>query len=250
MFKASGEEVFAVGYEEFVAMAPESGQPDSARALKCHIQRVSGQSRFKQRLLLLDGDILSDDFVFTGPTDVQLIVQHFEASSQEQIRHLRDAASDNNIQAMEQLLQRPQDPELEVEGFSSALHNACDHGHIKVARLLLEANADKDRAFVNDGATPLLMASKNGHLEVVRLLLEANAGKDKPDDGGATPLLMALQQGHLDVARLLLEANADKDKATQGGATPLAIASLRGHLEVVRLLLEAYAEKVVDLRFS
>ena len=107
VFKASGEEACAIGYEEFVAMAPESEQPDRARALKCHIQRVGGQSRFKQRLLLLSGDMLSDDFVFTGPTDVQLILQHFEASSEEQILHLRDAAGGNDIQAIEQLLQRP-----------------------------------------------------------------------------------------------------------------------------------------------
>ena len=125
MLKASGEEVFAIGFDEFVALAPDTEQPDSARALKCHVQRVSGQSRFKQRLLLLDGHMLSDEFVFGGPTDVQLILQHFEASSEEQIRQLRDAARNNDIQAMEQLLQRPQDPDLEVTDLAPALHCAC-----------------------------------------------------------------------------------------------------------------------------
>ena len=105
MFKASGEEVVAIGFEEFVAMAPESGEPDRARALKCHIQRVNGQSRFKQRLLLLNGPVLSDDFVFSGPADVQLMLLQCEASSEEQILRLRDAARNNDIQAMEQLLQ-------------------------------------------------------------------------------------------------------------------------------------------------
>ena len=97
MFKASGEEFFAIGFEEFLAIAPESDQPDTARALKCHIQYISGHSRFKQRLLLLNGPMLSDDFVFRGPTDVQLILRQFEASSEEQIRHLRDAASSNDL---------------------------------------------------------------------------------------------------------------------------------------------------------
>ena len=147
VFQASGEEVFRIGFEEFVATAPENGQPGNARALKCHVQRVSRQSRFKQRLLHLEGHMLPDDFVFTGPTDVQLILQCFEASSQEQIRHLQDAAGGNDIQAMEQLLQRPQDPDLEVGGQAPALHLACDRGHVEAARLLLEANADKDMAF-------------------------------------------------------------------------------------------------------
>ena len=123
VFKASGEEVFKMGFEEFVALAPESEQPDRARALKCHVQRVSGHPRFKQRLLLLDGHVLSDDFVFAGPTDVQLILQQFEASSEEQILQLINAALNNDIQGMEQLLQRPQDPDLEVGGFATCF--AC-----------------------------------------------------------------------------------------------------------------------------
>ena len=104
MFMASGEEVFAIGFEEFVATATESGQSDTARALKCHVQRVTGQSRFKQRLLLLDGHVLSDEFAFRQPADVQLVLQQFAASSQKQIRQLREAACINDIQAMEKFL--------------------------------------------------------------------------------------------------------------------------------------------------
>ena len=90
---------------------------------------------------------------------------------------------------------------------------------MEVARLLLEANADKDQA-VNDGATPLFIAAQQGHLEVARLLLEANADKDQANENGTTPLFIAAQQGHLEVPRLLLGANADKDKAMNRGATP------------------------------
>ena len=243
VFKASGEEVFAIGFEEFVAMAPESEQPSTARALQCHVQRVSGHSRFKQRLLLLDGRMLSDDFVFRGPTDVQLILQQFESSSEEQILCLQDATFDNDIQAMERLLQRPQDPDLEVAGFAPALHYACSEGITDAARLLLEANADKERAFGANGATPLYLASQTGHVEVVRLLLEVYADKDKAAVNGTTPLSIASRKGHVEVVRLLLEANADKDKAAKDGFNPLFMASLEGRVEVVRLLLEANANK-------
>ncbi|CAE7420719.1 CTTNBP2, partial [Symbiodinium sp. KB8] len=112
----------------------------------------------------------------------------------------------------------------------------------KVIRLLLEANADKDKA-TPGGATPLYIAAKNGHLEVVRLLLEANADKDKAFRDGATPLFMAAYSGQLEVVVLLLEAKADKDKTMNDGRTPLFIAAQNGHLEVVRLLLEAKADK-------
>ena len=245
VFQPSGGEVFAAGFEEFVAMTPESERPDKARALKCHVQRVSGHSRFRQGLLLLDGHVLSDDFVFRGPTDVQLILQQFEASSEEQIRQLREAADGNDIQAMEQLLQRPQDPDLEVGGMPPALHCACGQGYANAARLLLEANADKDKAsFDSYGSTPMQWACDGGHVEVVQLLLEASADKDKAAETGATPLMFASQHGHLEIARLLLEANADKDnRAAADGATPLIVASQNGRSEVVRLLLEANADK-------
>ena len=243
MFKASGEEVFAIGFDEFVAMAAVSERPDRARALKCHVQRVSGQSRFKQRLLLLDGRMLSEEFVFREPTDVQLILQQFEASSGEQIRQLRKAAEGNNIQAMEQLLQRPQDPDLEAGGLPPALHCACRRGHVEAARLLLEANADKDKACGDPGSTPMHFSCERGHVEVVQLLLEANADKDKGNKYGATLLIVASQRGDLEVVRLLLEGNVDKDKAMNGGATPLFLACLMGRLAVARLLLEANADK-------
>ena len=103
-------------------------------------------------------------------------------------------------------------------------HRCCwdAHGHLEVTRLLLEANADKDKA-MNDGATPLFIASQEGQLEVAQLLLEANADKEKAVAMivGATPLFIASQEGHMEVARLLLEANADKDKARNDGFTPL-----------------------------
>ena len=79
-------------------------------------------------------------------------------------------------------------------------HRCCwdAHGHLEVTRLLLEANADKDKA-MNDGATPLFVAAQDAQLEVARLLLEASADKDKAMNNGATPLFVAAQNGHLEV---------------------------------------------------
>ena len=62
---------------------------------------------------------------------------------------------------------------------------------------------------MNMGATPLYIAAQNGHLEVARLLLDATADKDKAMNMGATPLFVAAQNGHLEVARLLLDATAE-----------------------------------------
>ena len=243
---ASGEAAFAIPFTDFVDMAPINEHPVRVLAIKRHLQRLIGQPRFKQRLVHSEGQMLPDDMVLHGPMDAQLITRPFEESSQDQTLQLQQAARDNNILTIEQLLQRPQDPDSKL-GATTPLYAASQGGHLEAVRLLLEANADQDKATNDEGEAPLYVASQEGHLEVVRLLLEANADKDRANnayDQWVTPLHIASQDGHMEIVRLLLEANADKDTATTDeGEFPLYIASQEGHLEVVRLLLEANADK-------
>ncbi|CAE7364051.1 ASB2 [Symbiodinium natans] len=241
VFKASGEEALAIEFQDFVNKQAE--EPVRAIAVKRHLQHLCGQTRFKQRLVLPDGQMLLDDTVLDGPLDVQLILQAFEPSSRDQIAQLQEAACENKIAAMQQLLERPQDPDLELgERSPPALFFACHFGCTEAVRLLMEANADKNRA-MNDGTTPLLVAIAEGHLEIVRLLLEADADKDAGDSYGRTPMFAASYYGHLEVLILLLEAEADKDAADTDGRTPIFAASQGGYAEVVRRLLEAKADK-------
>eukprot|EP00439_Symbiodinium_sp_Y106_P000855 s231_g1.t1 len=121
------------------------------------------------------------------------------------------------------------------------LYAASSQGHLEVVRLLLEANADKDKA-TNDGYTPLFVAAEQRHLEVLRFLLEAKADKDKATHDGFTPWCFAVQEGHLEVVGLLLDAKADMNTVRDTGSTPLTIVAEHGYLEVARLLLEAKAD--------
>ena len=279
VFKASGEEALAIKFQEFLEIASnqEPGQPVRVRAVMRHLQRLSGLTRFKQRLLV-DTQMLWDDDLLDRPFEAQLVVLPFQETSQDQIKQLLQATKRSNIPEMERLLQRPQDPDLQLPGSRPALHAACgrrcsieavhllleakadtdiaasaphggspmhvvsQNGHAEVLRLLMEAKADKDRS-ANYGDTPMMVASRRGQLEILRLLLDASADMDRSNYGGATPMFMASRAGHLEIMRLLLEANADKDKATQDGATSLYVASHWGRLDVVRLLLQASADK-------
>ena len=53
---------------------------------------------------------------------------------------------------------------------------ACQEGHVEVVHALIQAGAALDQA-MNDGTTPLFIASGQGHLEVVRVLEVAGALK-------------------------------------------------------------------------
>ena len=241
VFRVSGEEALAVQFDKLARMLSEEEHGVTILAVKRHLQPLCGQPRFKQRLLRADGQKLSDDELLEGPMDAQLILESFRASSEDEIRQLQDAAYDNDLPLMERLLARPQDPDLECGWQPPALHQACMNGCLEAARLLLEAEADKDKRFFT-GATPILLASAKGHPEVVQLLLQVKADKDKAHDDGTTPLLIASLRGRTEVVQVLLEANADKDKADSCGFTALFLACSQGRLEVVQLLLQANAD--------
>ena len=111
---------------------------------------------------------------------------------------------------------------------------ASHHGHVEVARLLIEAEAVIGKA-KDEGGTSLLVASQEGHLEVGRLLIEARAAiEEAPDDSG-TPMHIASEQGYLSVVKTLLDSWADTTVAALG-STPLQTAMRNNHRKVASLL--------------
>ena len=66
---------------------------------------------------------------------------------------------------------------------------------------LIEKDANVGQAD-NDGASPLLMACCYGHVDVARLLIEKDADVTQAWKG-KTPLAIAKQKGHAEIARLL-----------------------------------------------
>ena len=81
------------------------------QALKHRLQTLCGLSRFRQRLLFLDGDVVLDDEHTMGPGEVQVVRLNFCPSSQEQMNALRDAARNGRAAEVQNFLQRPQDPD-------------------------------------------------------------------------------------------------------------------------------------------
>ncbi len=57
------------------------------------------------------------------------------------------------------------------------LHEACNYGHIELARVLLDAGAcaNDPGTMECEGFTPVMDAASNGHEEVVELLVERGA---------------------------------------------------------------------------
>lgn len=94
--------------------------------------------------------------------------------------------------------------------------------------------------------TPLHLACHQGHLKVARLLLEAWAPVDDRDEAATAPLHLAAQKGDIDIIRLLLQCGADKDALDESGWTPVFFASWKGHAAAARMLLQAGANARVN----
>ena len=117
----------------------------------------------------------------------------------------------------------------------TALDIASQNRHMETALKLLKADATK----LNDGSTPLIIASQKGHKNIVELLIiNTQADINVQRNDGATALYVASQNGHSDIVLMLLNANADPYLATSDSRTPLMVAEQNGYNEIVGHLLQ------------
>ena len=76
---------------------------------------------------------------------------------------------------------------------------------------------------MDNGSSPLFVASQDGQTDIVSLLLNANANPNSQRDDGTSPLYIAGQQGHTDIVSLLLKANANPNSQKDDGSSPLSL---------------------------
>eukprot|EP00435_Cladocopium_sp_Y103_P046931 s816_g13.t1 len=145
-----------------------------------------GLPSFRQKLLeASDGSEIPDDVIFAQASlKVQLVILDFWPLDEEQDQQLISASRENDVVALEELLQRPRSPnvrDMTDDLRSTPLHIAAENGHMRALQLLLEAGAVTDAPNTH-GTTPLGFATFMGHQEIVRLLVEVGASKDQGCD--------------------------------------------------------------------
>lgn len=94
---------------------------------------------------------------------------------------------------------------------------------------------------LNDGITPLLLASASGSAIAVKTLLEKGANPNAVTASGETPLDAAAAAGYLPSVQALLKRGAQVNTTDSSGGAPLVNAVLQGHTPVVKELLKAGA---------
>ena len=186
---------------------------------------------------------------------------------QEITEEVWNAVQNDNAEAVRRLLSSGMvDVNLQKStdwGLLTLLGYAASKDHKEVAKLLLDAGADINKAMEggssgesllccdagpghpHNGTTPLHRAVTVDGTDVIKLLLSRGADFNKADSSGLTPLHWAARFDRTDVAKLLLNRGADFNRANDYGTTPLHQAAAYGSNDVVKLLLQAGADSTV-----
>lgn len=118
---------------------------------------------------------------------------------------------------------------------------AASHGHLSLARTLIDRGADVNTPD-HHGGTPLTQAASSGHLEMVRFLVEMGADVDAQIYDGRTALNLAVTNGRTRVAKYLLSLEEDPNRAGSSGHTPLMVAAENNWYDLAQLLIEQGAD--------
>jgi ankyrin repeat protein len=142
---------------------------------------------------------------------------------------LTSAASQNQIEEIQALLARGDDPNEKDSHGWSALIWAARRGNILAVRTLLKGGANPDlRDSYRNGWTPLMHAIHKHQNTTVLALLDGGADPNVKAPDGGTALIMAAGDGNFEIVRALLMRGADPAAETSVGVTALAIAVAGG----------------------
>jgi len=154
---------------------------------------------------------------------------------------MMNAAANGYIECLNELLPMSA-VDAKDDNMWTALHFACDAGHLKCAEALCAAGADVDLQDT-DGMTPMHFAATHGHVHVIDMLIKSEGNPRTADAEGWTALTFAANEGQFEATQFLvntlLQKGASlKEMVDKDGRTPLIEAACGGHIAVVKCLVE------------
>lgn len=124
---------------------------------------------------------------------------------------------------------------------------ACQLGHFKIAKQLIESSNAKVEARDRFQRTALIHSIMNGNCDLVSYLLRLGANPNATDSSGNSCLHYACAYGWHHAVKLLIDAGAQLNVVNDWRLTPFGAAFLKGHTGICELLLELC--KDVDVNF-
>eukprot|EP00439_Symbiodinium_sp_Y106_P048017 s330_g6.t1 len=149
--------------------------------LRCRIAQAAQATVFRVKLRTVDGEEVIKDTDAWKKNDLHL------------------AAAAASAEAIAEVLELAQDPNMPDKNGNPVLFKACGAGHAHIVKLLLLGHADPEGRTVDFYLAPIHLAAQMGYVEVIKLLLVARADKDAVDAKELGPLSRVVgNRFHLD----------------------------------------------------
>ena len=116
------------------------------------------------------------------------------------------------------------------------LLQAAQIGATDMARYYIDQGANLEERDFHSGYTALNCAVRGGHLEMAKMLIERNADVNAGSRHSQTPLILAAHQGDLDIVKLLVGKGARLDAKDSVSLTALVYARMFRKDEIVEYL--------------
>ncbi len=149
------------------------------------------------------------------------------------------AAQTENLKLAELLLHADAKLDLRNKYGETAIMLASYHGLTEMVKQLYIKGAEIN----HNGWNPLLYAASNGHLGVMQLLLNGGAEINSTSDNGTTAIMMAARGNHYDAVSLLVNNGADPRIKNEQGENALHWAQKHNHRKIVEFLSNHGAQK-------
>jgi len=158
---------------------------------------------------------------------------------------LHDLATIGATQVIEAILVKYPDTDINIRNFDgkTALHDACQQGHLDTVHLLLQHEAKVNTLKKADWSPAMLAVTHPGRLEILKLLVEFGADLTLCNKDGWTAFQIGSRSGDLEVLQFILNIHQDAwTNVSKNGRTSLHTASLAGQTDVVQFLLKIGAD--------
>lgn len=156
-----------------------------------------------------------------------------------QFAPIHASAATGNVKALEYLLKKGANINIQSGELETPLIIACSKDHREFALVLLEQGCDiysQD----DEGKTALHYCTDSENLlPVLTQLLDKGADINQPDNDGLTPLHIAAKHNEPQIVQVLLQRGANMNLQNEEGNTPLMVACEEDNNQIVKDLIEA-----------